>query len=72
MEKTYRVEMKEKEHCTCKNKKASYIGNIMRGNCLLKHFIEGKIEVGILVTEDEEEDLSSNCMTLREREDTGN
>jgi hypothetical protein len=46
--RTHRVEMEEKEHC--KKKKASCIVHILRGNCLPKHFIEGKIEGGIAVT----------------------
>ena len=29
---------------TIKRKKANWIGHILRTNCLLKHFIEGKIE----------------------------
>ena len=31
---------------TIKRRKANQIGHISRGNCLLKHVIEGKIEVG--------------------------
>jgi hypothetical protein len=29
---------------TIKRKKANWIGHILRRNCLLKHFIEGKME----------------------------
>ena len=29
---------------TVKRRKDNWIGQILRGNCLLKHFIEGKIE----------------------------
>jgi hypothetical protein len=29
---------------TVKRRKANWIGHILRRNCLLKHFIEGKIE----------------------------
>jgi hypothetical protein len=35
---------------TIKRRKANRIGHILRGNCLLKHVIEGKIEGGIEVT----------------------
>jgi hypothetical protein len=50
----------------------NWIGHIWRKNCVLKHVIEGKIERRIEVTEDEEEDISRYCMTLRKLEDTGN
>ena len=49
----------EEEHITCKwkkrnivltKKKANYIGYILPGNCLLKHFNEGKVQGGIAVT----------------------
>jgi hypothetical protein len=43
----------------------------LRRNCLLKHVIEGKIEGGIKVTGNEEEDVSSYWMTVRKIEDTG-
>ena len=43
-------------------------GHIMRKNCLLKHVIQRMIEGRI----DEEEDVSSYCITLRKRKDTGN
>jgi hypothetical protein len=36
---------------TIKRTKANWIGPIVRCNCLLKHFIEGKIERRIEVTE---------------------
>ena len=29
---------------TAKRRKANWIGHILRGNCFLKHIIEGKIE----------------------------
>jgi hypothetical protein len=29
---------------TIKRRKANWIGHILRGNCLLKHVIEGKLE----------------------------
>jgi hypothetical protein len=35
---------------TVKRRKANWIDHILRGNCLLKHFIEGKIEGGLEVT----------------------
>jgi hypothetical protein len=35
---------------TIQRRKANRIGQIWRGNCVLKHVIEGKIEVGIEVT----------------------
>jgi hypothetical protein len=44
----------------------------LRGKCLLKHVIEGKIDGRIEVTGDEEEDVSSYWMILSKREDTGN
>jgi hypothetical protein len=34
---------------TVKRRKADWIGHILRGNCLLKHVIEGKVEGGIKV-----------------------
>jgi hypothetical protein len=36
---------------TIKRRKANWIGHILRGNCLLKHVIEGKLEGRIEVTE---------------------
>jgi hypothetical protein len=33
-----------------KNRKANWIGHMLRRNCLLEHVIEGKIEGGIEVT----------------------
>jgi hypothetical protein len=57
---------------TIKIIKANWIGHILRRNCLLKHVIEGKLEVRIEMMEDEEEDVSSYWMALRKREDTGN
>jgi hypothetical protein len=35
---------------TVKRRKANWMGHILRGNCLLKHVIEGKIEGGVEVT----------------------
>jgi hypothetical protein len=48
-------------------RKLNWIGYILRRNCLLKHVIEGKKR-----REDDEEDLSSYWMTLRNRKYTGN
>jgi hypothetical protein len=36
---------------TVKRRKANWIGHILRRNYLLRHFIEGKIQRGIEVTE---------------------
>jgi hypothetical protein len=35
---------------TIKRRKANWIGHILRGNCLLKHVIEGKLEGRIEMT----------------------
>jgi hypothetical protein len=35
---------------TTKRRKNTWIGHILRRNCLLKHIIEGKIEGRIVVT----------------------
>jgi hypothetical protein len=35
---------------TIKRRKANWIGHILRGNCLLKHVIEGKLEERIEMT----------------------
>jgi hypothetical protein len=32
---------------TVKRRKANWIGHILRSNCLLKHFIERRVEEGI-------------------------
>jgi hypothetical protein len=48
------------------------MGNILHRNCLLKHVIEGKIRETYDVREDEEEDVSSYRVALRERENTVN
>ena len=52
---------------TMKRRKANRIGHILRSKCLLKHGVEGKIKG----REDVQEDVSSYCITLRKREDTG-
>jgi hypothetical protein len=49
-------------------RKAGYTGHAWRTNCYFKHVIEGKIEGR---SEDEEDDLSSYWINLRNREDTG-
>jgi hypothetical protein len=56
---------------TVKERKANWIGHTLRRNCLLKRVIEGK-EKRIEVREEEEEDVSRCCMTLRRREFTSN
>jgi hypothetical protein len=53
-----------------KRTRATWIGHILRRNCLLKHVIEGKIEERIEVTKNEEEDISTYWMPLRKYEDT--
>jgi len=60
--------MKEKRNTphTIKQRKVNRIGHILRRKCLLKHVIEGKGR------EDKEEDVSSYCTILRNRNDTGN
>ena len=40
-----------------RKRKANWIGNILRRNCLLKQVIEGKIKGGRKWQEDEEEDI---------------
>jgi hypothetical protein len=40
-------------------RKANWIGHTLRRNCLLRQVIEGKINGGIEVTEDEKEDVGS-------------
>jgi len=42
----HRVKEDRKILHTVKRRKANWMGHILRGNCLLKHFIEGKIEGG--------------------------
>ena len=56
---------------TIKYRNGSSTGYILRSNYLLIHNIEGKIEEKIKGTgEDQEEDVSSYCMTLRKLEYT--
>jgi hypothetical protein len=55
---------------TIEIRKANWIGHIFRTNCLLKRFIQSKIEGRIEVRrEDEEEDVNRYWMTVRKRED---
>jgi hypothetical protein len=53
-----------------RNRKANWIGHILRRNCLLKQVIEVKIKGEMDVTRNEEEDVGSCWMTLRTGEDT--
>ena len=46
----HRVNQKGNIIQTISRKRANRIGQILRRNCLLKHFIEGKIEGGIEAT----------------------
>jgi hypothetical protein len=48
-------------------RKANWIGQMLRRNCLLRQFIEGKIKEGI---EDEKEGVGNYWMTLRKGGDT--
>jgi hypothetical protein len=50
------MRVKEKRNIlhTTKRRKITWIGHILRRNCLLEHVIEGKIKGRIVVTEDEE------------------
>jgi hypothetical protein len=53
-----------------RKRKANWIGHILRRNCLLQRVTEGKIQRGIEVQEDKEEEVGSYWMTLRKEEDT--
>jgi hypothetical protein len=48
------------------------MGVILYRNCLLKHFIIGKIDRRIEVREDKEKEVSSYRIALRKREGTEN
>ena len=50
---------------TKRRRKANWIGQIWRGNCLLKHVIEGETEGRMEVRGNEEDDVSRYRMTLR-------
>jgi len=54
---------------TIKRTKATWIGHMLRRNCLLKHVIEGKI--GQKWREEDREDVRRYWMTSRNGEDTG-
>jgi len=43
-EELHMVKEKRNILCVIKGREASWIGHILRGNCLLKHVFEGKIE----------------------------
>jgi hypothetical protein len=45
MKKYYRVKEERNIVHTIKRRKANWIGHILRRNCLLKHVIEGKLEM---------------------------
>jgi hypothetical protein len=56
---------------TINRRKANWIGHILRGNCFIRHIISRKVRgKGTSGREDVEEDVSSNWMTLTNREDT--
>jgi hypothetical protein len=55
-----------------KRRKADWVCYILRRNCLLKHVIDGKIQLGIEVTRRKGRKLRSCWMTLRQGEGTGN
>ena len=57
---------------TTKRRKTNWIGDILRGNCLLTHVIEGKVEGKIKVTGRRERRRKQPLDDLRERENTGN
>jgi hypothetical protein len=56
---------------TIKGRKANWFDHILRRKCLLKHFIEGKMETSIEVTE-RQKNINSYWMALRKGENTGN
>jgi len=72
--RTEEVLLRVKEHRNIlheiSKRKANWIGHILCRNCLLQRVTEGKINGGIEVTEDEEEDVESYWMTLRKGENT--
>jgi hypothetical protein len=53
-----------------RKRKANWMGHILRRNCLIQRVIKGKIQGGIEVTANKEEDVGSYWMTLRKGEDT--
>ena len=68
----YRVKEENNIPQTIKGKKTNWIGHIWRGNCLLKHVIEGKTEERIEVRGNEEDNVSRYKMTLRKKRDNEN
>jgi hypothetical protein len=56
---------------TGRRRKANLIGKILRGNCLLKHFIEGKGGGMIEVRGNEEDYVNRYRMTLRKKRGDG-
>jgi len=69
--KKYYVTVKEQRNMllTIKERKANWIGHILRKNCLLKHVKEGKIEGRIEVAGKR---VRRYKQLLRNIEDTGN
>jgi hypothetical protein len=51
---------------TVRRRKANWIGHILRRNCLVKHVVEGKIEVTVR----RGKDVGSCWMTLKRRNAT--
>jgi hypothetical protein len=68
----HRVQEKKNILHTIKRRKVNWIGHILRRNCLLKQFIEGKIQERIVGREGVEEDVSNYWTTLRKGEDIVN
>ena len=60
----------KESHMFNETNKIKRIAYILRRNCLLKHFIEGKIEEGQKWRPVEEEDVSSYLMALKGNEKT--
>jgi hypothetical protein len=67
-EVSHRVKEERKILHTVKRRKANWIGQIMRRDCLLKHVIEGKLEGRVEVIGKE----GRRRKQLRKREDAGN
>jgi hypothetical protein len=57
---------------TVKRRKAYWIGHMLCRNCLLKHVIEGKIEVGIEMAERQRRRCKQLLITLRKLKNTEN
>jgi hypothetical protein len=68
----HRVKEERNIQHTVKRIKANWIGHILRGYCLLKHVIEGKIEGRPEVTGRRRIRRRQLVDTLRRREETGN